>query len=102
GVATVRILRKVRQHARNVLERLALEQAGEQQVALLPQGQLLVEVDVVAPRQEAPGLELDQGRGDQQELGRDLEIEVFHQTQLGQVGIHDRAERHLIDVHLLT
>ena len=37
------------EHGGRVLERLALEQAGEQQVALLPQGELLVEVDVVAP-----------------------------------------------------
>ena len=39
----------------HVLERLALEQAGEEQVALLPEGQLLVEVDVVAARAAGGG-----------------------------------------------
>ena len=58
------------ERAGRVLERLALEQAGDQQVALFPQRQLLVEVDVVAARQQATGLELDQhGRG-QQEVRR--------------------------------
>ena len=37
------------EHRGDVLERLALEQAGEQQIALFPEGELLVEVDVVAP-----------------------------------------------------
>ena len=39
----------------DVLERLALEQPGEQQVALLPQGQLVVEVDVVRGRAAGGG-----------------------------------------------
>ena len=58
-----------------VLERLALEQAGQEQVALLPEGQLLVEVDVVAARQQPPGLELDQRGRDEQELGGHVEVE---------------------------
>ena len=41
------------EQARDVLERLALEQPGEQQVALLPQGELVVEVD--APPARAAG-----------------------------------------------
>jgi hypothetical protein len=65
---------------RDVLERLALEQAGEQQVALLPQRELLVEVDVGAARQQAPGLELDQRGGDQQELGGDVEVEAWSRS----------------------
>ena len=58
-----------------VLERLALEQPGEQQVALLEAQQLLVELDIVGAGQQAAGLELDERRGDEQELGRDLEVE---------------------------
>ena len=63
------------EHGGDVLERLALEQAGQEQVALLPEGQLLVEVDVVAAGQQAAGLQLDQGGGDEQELGGDVEVE---------------------------
>ena len=58
-----------------VLEGLALEQPGEQEVALLEAQQLLVELDVVAARQQPPRLELDQRRGDEQELGGDVEVE---------------------------
>ena len=43
------------EHGGDVLERLALEQAGEQQVALLPQGQLVVEVDVGRARAAGGG-----------------------------------------------
>ena len=38
-----------------VLEGLALDQAGEQQVALAPQGQLVVEVEVVVARGAGAG-----------------------------------------------
>ena len=62
-------------HRDDVLERLALEQAGEQQVALLPQRQLVVEVDVGAAGQQAAGLQLDERGGDQQELGGHVEVE---------------------------
>ena len=34
------------EHGRDVLERLAVEEPGEEQIAFLPQGQLVVEVDV--------------------------------------------------------
>ena len=50
GVRAARLVGEARcKHRGDVLERLALEQAGQQQVALLPERQLLVEVDVVAP-----------------------------------------------------
>ena len=93
---------QARQHPRRVLERLALEQAGQQQVALLPQRELVVEVDVVVAGQQAAGLELDQGRGDQQELGGDVEVEVLQPVELGQVGVDDRGERDLVEVDLLA
>ena len=58
-----------------VLERLALEQPGEQQVALLEAEQLLVELGVFETGEEAAGLELHEGGGDEQELGGDVEVE---------------------------
>ena len=84
-----------------VLERLALEQAGQEQVALLPDGQLLVELDVLAAGQQAPGLELDQGGGDQDELGGDVEVEgPVHPLELGDEAVDDRRQRDLVDVDL--
>ncbi len=63
------------QGAGSILERLALEQPRKQQVALLEAEQLLVELDVFEAGQEAPRLELDECRGDEEELGRDVEVE---------------------------
>ena len=73
-------------------ERLALQQLGQEQVALLEQGQLVV-VEAVAGRlgQQAAGLELDQGGGDDQELGGRLQVEGAHAVELGQVGVDDGA-----------
>ena len=59
----------------DVLEGEAGEQAGEQPIALLGEQQLLVEVDVGVAGEQAAGLQLDEGGGDHQELGGDLEIE---------------------------
>ena len=86
---------------RGVLERLALEQPGEEQVALLEPQQLFVELAVVDTGQQAPRLQLDERRRDQQELGRDVEIEGVHAVELGQVLVDDRRERHLPEVDLL-
>src|SRR5207245_1985891 len=85
-----------------VLERLALQQAGEEQVALLEQQQLVVEVEVVAARQQAAGLELDERGGDEEELGGHLEIEMVHALELGQVAVDDAGQRDLVDVDLLA
>src|SRR5205085_71737 len=84
-----------------VLERLALEEASQQQVALLEQ-QLLVEVGGVAPGQQAPRLQLHERRRDQEELGGHVEVEVLHALELGQVAVDDAAEGHLVDVDLLA
>ena len=84
-----------------VFERLALEQSRQQQIALLEQPQLFVEVDVVAPGQQTAGLELDERGGDQQELGRDLEVHLTHTLELGQVAVDDAGERHLVEIDLL-
>ena len=87
--------------ARRVLERLALEQPGEEQVALLEAQQLLVELEVLAAGQQAAGLELDERRGDEQELGGDVEIERVHALDLGEVRVDDLGERDLPEVDLL-
>ncbi len=80
----------------------ALEQAGQQQVALLPPGQLLVVLDVLGPGQQALGLELDEDGGHQQELGELVEVD-----QLPLVGedAHEAVdhghERHVEHVQLV-
>ena len=84
-----------------VLERLALQQPSQEQVALLPQGQLLLQIAVVPPGEQAAGLELDQGGGDEEELGGHVQIDGGHLGQLGQIGVHDAADRDLVEVHLL-
>ena len=80
GPAVRGTLRSARAHEAverlgRVLERLALEQAGEQQVALLEAQQLLVELELVEAGQQAAGLELHQRGRDEQELGGDVEVE---------------------------
>src|SRR4029079_14943420 len=86
------------QHLRRVLEGLAVEQPTEQQIAFLEAAQLLVELDVVAPREQAPGLQLHQRRRDQQELGCRLEIDSLHALDLGAERVDDAFERDLAEV----
>ncbi|MEZ5180632.1 MAG: hypothetical protein R2702_01935 [Acidimicrobiales bacterium] len=81
---------------------LHLDQAGERQVALLPEGELVVEVDVGVLGEEPSRLELDERGGDEQELGGDLEVEDLHALELGEVRIHDRGQRDLVELHLLA
>src|SRR5438552_1657815 len=73
----------------------------EEEVALLEPGELLVEVDVVASGQEPPGLELHERRGDEQELGRGLEVESLHPLDLGAERVDDAHERDLPEIDLL-
>ena len=84
-----------------VLERLALEQARQQEVALLEAQQLFVELELVEAREQAAGLELHQRGGDEQELGGDVEVELLEAVELGDVGVDDLAERDLPELHLL-
>ena len=84
-----------------VLERLALEEASKQQVALLVQHQLLVYVDVVTTGQQPGRLELDECGGDQQELRRDLEVARVQALHLGEESVDDGVQRHLVEVDLL-
>jgi hypothetical protein len=87
--------------ARRLLERLALQQAGEEKVALLPEPELLVEVDVITAWEQAPRLELHQDGGDQEELGGHLQVEGLHALELEDVGVDDGRDADLVDVHLL-
>src|SRR5207244_10005206 len=80
--------------------RLAVEQPREQQVALLEPRELLVEVDVVAPWQQTAGLQLDERRGDQQELGRRLEVEALHALDLRAERVDDARQRDLPEIDL--
>ena len=65
----------LREHAGDLLERLVLHQPGEQQVARLEQREVLLVLDV-ALRQQPGRLEVEQGRGDQQERRGLLEVPV--------------------------
>ena len=89
------------EHRRDVLERLAVEQPGEEQITFLPQGQLVVEVDVGGAGKQPAGLELDERGGDQQELRGDVEVERLHPFDLGEVGVDDARQADLVEVHLL-
>ena len=62
----------------------------------------VVELDVGVTGQQAPGLQLDEGGRDQQELRRHLEIEAFHLLELGDVGVDDAAQGDLVEVHLFV
>ena len=90
------------EHAGHVLERLALQQPCQQQVALLPQGQLVVEIDVVTTRQQSASLQLDQRRSDEQELGRNVEIDDLQALDLSQVGVDDPAQGDFVDIDLFS
>jgi hypothetical protein len=96
------VVGQLREDLGDVLEGLRLEQTGEQHVALFPQRELVVEVDVGGIRQQATGLELDQRGGDQQESGRDVEVEQLHPLDLGEVGVDDARQVDLVDVDLFT
>ncbi len=96
-----RRLEAVVHDAGRVLEGLAFEQAGEQEVALLEAHQLLVEIDVLPPRQEPARLQLDERRRDQEELGRDVEIDMLHPLDLGAEDVDDPGQRDLPEVDLL-
>ena len=88
---------------RRILERLALEQPGQQEVAFLPAGQLLLHVDVVRSRQETAGLQLQKHGRDQEELGGDFQIEGgLHGFQGGDVGVDDVGEGNFPQIDLLS
>ncbi len=61
------------------------------------------------PGEQPACLELDQGGGDEEELGGDVEVEALvgalgcgdEAVELDEVGVDDRGERHLVEVDLL-
>jgi hypothetical protein len=81
---------------------LALEQAGHEQVPLLPPDQLLVGIDVIGPGQEATRLELDEQGGDDQELGQGLQVDLVPPGHLGHEGVDHRGQRDVEDLHLVV
>ena len=85
----------------SVLEGLALQQSGQQEVAFLPRGELLVEVEVVVAGKQPSGLELDEDRRYEKELGGHLEVEFPEATQLGDELVDDRRQLDLVELHLL-
>ena len=58
------------------------------------------------PGKQSPSLQLDERRRDEEELGRDVEIEALgvrgDAIELGEVRVDDRAQRHLVEVDLLA
>ena len=102
GIRMRRVVGQRREHFGRVLEGLAVEQAGEQQIALVPQRQLVVEIDVAIVGEQSLGLQLDQGGRDQEELGGDLEVEFVELFEFGQVAVDDAGQRDLVEVDLLA
>ena len=63
------------EHRRDLLERPVLQQPREQQVARLEQREVLLVVDL-ARRQQPRRLEVEQRRGDDEELGGLVELQL--------------------------
>src|SRR5581483_7564567 len=89
-----------------LLERAALEQPGQAEVAVLGGGPLLGDLVVVLDEQ-VPGLELDQGGGQQQELGRRVEVEglgagLHRRPGFGQERLDQRGQAQAEHVELLA
>ena len=80
----------------------ALEQAGQQEVTLLPPHEVLLVLGCLAPGQQLLGLELDEDGRDEQEL-REL-VEVDHVPLLGQ-DAHEAVDHgqqgDVEDIHLV-
>ena len=104
GKREVRVVGELREHRGDVFEGLGFEQPSEQQVALLPERQFVVQIHVGLVGQQPPSLEFDERRGDQQEPGDHVEVEgvlALHLVDLEQVGVDDVGEVDLVDVDLL-
>ena len=61
----------------------ALEQAGQQQVSLLPAGEVLVLVGRLAARQQPLGLQFDEDGGDEEELRELVEVDQLAPLRSG-------------------
>ena len=81
-------------------ESRALDQARQQVVTLFQQRQTLL-VGLLAVGQQPPALQLDERRGDDQELGGNFEIEPLHRFDLGEEAVHDVSESDLVEINPL-
>src|SRR5207249_8372048 len=84
-----------------LLESLVLQQAREQQVARLQQGQVLLVLDDRGGQQPG-GLEVEQGGRDNEELAGLVEVPVVaHRPDVGDELVGDLVQRDLGDVQLV-
>ena len=102
GIRPRRVSGQLPQDECRVLEGLAFDEPREEQVTLLPQAELVVEVDLRVVRKQATGLQLDQRCRNQEELGSDPQVEAIHALELDQVGIDDLREVDLVEVNFLA
>ncbi len=87
---------------RRLLVGLVLQQPGKEQVTGLQQGEVLHLVIGDRPRQQAGRLEVEQGRGDHQELGGLPEVETGAEAaDVRHELVGDLGERDLGDVQLV-
>ncbi len=95
-----RSLEAVSQDGRHVLEGQTGQQAAEQPIALLGEGQLLIGVDRGPSREQPTRLQLDESRRDQEELGGHLEVQRLDPGEVLQVLVHQPRQAHLGDLEL--
>ena len=78
-----------------------LQQPGEEQVARLEQGQVLLVLDL-ARRQQPGGLQVEQGGGHEQEVGHLVQVPAAGALlDVGDELVGDLGQRHLGDVQLV-
>src|SRR5690606_39948989 len=77
-----------------------LEEASEEEVAGLEELEVLLVLDV-APRQEPGGLEVEEGRGDDEELARLADVPLGLAGEVGDELVGDPRQRDLGDVELV-
>jgi tryptophanyl-tRNA synthetase len=105
GPAWRRQHRRVEEEPENlccILESLAVEQSCDQQIALLPERELVVQIDVGILGQETLALQFDKRRRDEEKFGGDIEVEFIHLLDLDEIGINDPGERNLVEIHLFA
>ena len=83
---------------RGALEVAVLDQPLDQ---LVPGVELLLEVDLLARRQERAHLDRHQGGRHEDEVAGQLEIDLAQGRQVLEVAVDDAPELDLVDVHLL-
>jgi len=102
GNVTAGFLQSVGQNGRNVLERHTGQKASQKSVAFLHQLEFFVHVDGRVFGKEMARFELQQCRGDQQELAGDLHIQFSHVVEECEVLRDEVDEAQLGDLNLAT